>query len=108
MIDLIHLKPKEVLKSGEIEIIEEYDLKQLNKFEVLEYIKLFLEENKDYKINIKELDNKIKGCLKGDNKDLKEIKRNKKYLTKCVFCGKEFITEKNTANEGICYSCRSV
>lgn len=28
----------------------------------------------------------------------------KKYLTKCVICGK--ITETKTANEGICYSCR--
>jgi len=32
--------------------------------------------------------------------------KEEKYLTKCVFCGKEFITIKNTANEGICYNCR--
>lgn len=29
-----------------------------------------------------------------------------KYKTKCVFCGKEIITIKNTANEGICFNCR--
>ena len=39
------------------------------------------------------------------NKKEKEYKEEK-YLTKCVFCGKEFITIKNTANEGICYNCR--
>lgn len=30
-----------------------------------------------------------------------------KYKTKCGFCGMECITEKGTANEGICYSCRN-
>ena len=39
---------------------------------------------------------------------MEEEKQNKKYKTKCVFCGREFITERNTANEGICYPCRCV
>ena len=38
----------------------------------------------------------------------KEQNKHQKYKTKCVFCGNEFITEKNTANEGICYKCREV
>jgi len=32
----------------------------------------------------------------------------KKYKTQCVFCGRSFITEVNTANEGICIDCRTV
>lgn len=35
-----------------------------------------------------------------------KCKKPIKYETKCIFCGKIFLTEKNTANEGICYSCR--
>jgi len=30
-----------------------------------------------------------------------------RYETKCVFCGRKFLTIKNTANEGICYGCRT-
>ena len=51
-------------------------------------------------------------------KILKEIKRDKKrfskdlqlikYSTKCGICRRSILTIKNTANEGICYSCRSV
>jgi hypothetical protein len=29
-----------------------------------------------------------------------------KYKTNCVFCSREFITEKDTANEQVCYECR--
>ena len=29
-----------------------------------------------------------------------------KYETRCGFCGRKFITTKDTANEGICYECR--
>ena len=29
-----------------------------------------------------------------------------KYKTKCVICGFDCMTETNTANEGICYTCR--
>ncbi len=30
------------------------------------------------------------------------------YWTKCVFCRREFLTTKNTCNEGICLRCREV
>ncbi len=39
---------------------------------------------------------------------MEEEKQNKKYETKCVICDREFITERNTANEGICYPCRCI
>ena len=40
------------------------------------------------------------------DKEFREMKGHNKYKTNCVFCGNTFITETNTANEGICYECR--
>lgn len=40
-----------------------------------------------------------------NKKNQKEM-REEKYETKCVFCDRVFLTIKDTANEGICYSCR--
>jgi hypothetical protein len=31
---------------------------------------------------------------------------NTDYKTKCVFCNREFVTTRNTANEGVCIQCR--
>jgi hypothetical protein len=40
--------------------------------------------------------------------DIEEEKQfQKKYKCCCAFCGREFITQEGTANEGICYECRS-
>lgn len=33
-------------------------------------------------------------------------RKGEKYETRCAFCNKKTITEKGTANEGICYMCR--
>ena len=30
------------------------------------------------------------------------------YETKCVICNRDFITTKNTANEGMCIKCREI
>ena len=32
----------------------------------------------------------------------------KKYKTNCGICQREFMTEENTANEGICFECRCI
>jgi hypothetical protein len=32
----------------------------------------------------------------------------RKYKTNCIFCKREIITIKNSANEGICLTCREV
>lgn len=47
-----------------------------------------------------------------ENRILKVLERfkgkdKKPYRTKCIFCKREITTYKNTANEGICLSCRS-
>jgi len=41
-----------------------------------------------------------------ETKEYKELKPLQKYKINCVICGVETITQKDTANEGICYNCR--
>ena len=48
--------------------------------------------------------------MKDYQRQLKNWKMEEKikYRTKCIFCGKEIVTIKDTCSEGICLSCREV